>query len=376
MSNKLASSLAALSLAFASPLALAAQTAPPTPPTDAQLAEQAAMRERQSRMPDSPGTGRFPALKEEVASLPDHVVYRPSDLAGLGKTKLGLYIFGNGACVDDGASARLHLLEVASHGYLAIAPGRIRTGPGATAPPSPRPPPTATGEPSPLQVRTSYKDLLSALDWALAQNADPKSPYYRRIDTKAVAVSGYSCGGVQALRVAGDKRVKTVVVMNSGLFNDGAGVALPEMDVPKSTLKSLHTPTLYVLGGDTDIAWANGTDDVKRIGHVPVFLAGLKGVGHGGTYWEPNGGKAAAVVVAWLDWQLRADASAGRTFLGKDCGLCKDPAWIVQQKGLVAVGADGDRDGFGTRTYSKEDLESTGQTDTAEAIRRLDPRVK
>lgn len=304
----------------------------PAPPTEAQRAEQAAMRERQASMPDTRGTGRFPALKEEVVSLPDHVVYRPANLAALGSTQLGIYLFGNGGCVDDGASSRLHLLEIASHGYLAIASGRIRSGPGATAPPSPVPPRPANGEPSPLQVRTSYKDLLSARDWALAQNADPKSPYYRRIDPKAVAVSGFSCGGVQALRVAGDPRMKTVVVMNSGLFPDGERVALPEMDVPKETLKSLHTPVLYVLGGETDIAWKNGTDDVKRIDHVPVFLADLKGVGHGGTYWEPNGGKAAATVVAWLDWQLRGDARAAQVFRGKNCKLCDDPAWVVQKK--------------------------------------------
>ncbi len=85
-------------------------------------------------MPDTAGTGPFPALKEEVPSLPKHVVYRPAQLDVLGKTKLGVYIFGNGACSDDAASSRLHLLEVASHGYLVIAPGRLRTGPGATAP--------------------------------------------------------------------------------------------------------------------------------------------------------------------------------------------------------------------------------------------------
>jgi hypothetical protein len=33
--------------------------------------------------PDTPGTGRFPAIKEEVASLPAHVVYRPNDLAAM-----------------------------------------------------------------------------------------------------------------------------------------------------------------------------------------------------------------------------------------------------------------------------------------------------
>src|SRR5580765_5435707 len=69
--------------------------------------------------PDTPGTGRFPATKEEVVSLPAHVVYRPKDLTALGATKLGVVAWGNGGCSDDGASTRLHLLEIASHGYLA-----------------------------------------------------------------------------------------------------------------------------------------------------------------------------------------------------------------------------------------------------------------
>lgn len=60
-------------------------------------------------MPDTPGTGRFPAIKEEVGSLPDHVVYRPADLKKLGATRLGLYLFGNGGCSNDGASSRMHL---------------------------------------------------------------------------------------------------------------------------------------------------------------------------------------------------------------------------------------------------------------------------
>ncbi|HEV2701331.1 MAG TPA: hypothetical protein VGV09_06860 [Steroidobacteraceae bacterium] len=258
------------------------------------------------------------------------MVYRPARLASLGTTKLGVYVFGNGGCSDDGASSRLHLLEIASHGYLVIAPGRILSGPG-TAPPPATPPPTQNGAPPVLEARTSYKDLLSALDWALAQNTDPMSPYYRRIDAKAIAVSGYSCGGVQALHIAADPRIKTMVVMNSGLFNAGA-TNMPEMNIPKEALKSLHTPTLYLLGGATDIAYPNGSDDVKRIDNVPVFFANLRGAGHGGSYWEPNGGKAAAVVVAWLNWQLRGDARAARQFLGKDCGLCDDPAWEVQKK--------------------------------------------
>ena len=320
---------------IASTCAINAADAPP-PDADQQAAI-AAMRARQAALPDTQGTGSFPAMKEETASLPDHVIYRPAHLEKLGAKRLGLYIFGNGGCSNDGASARLHLLEIASHGYLAIAPGRIRTGPGATVPPPETPPPSPA---PPAQTRgaplrppaTTSADLMSALEWALKQNADSTSPYHNKIDPKAVAVSGYSCGGLQALEIANDPRVKTVVIMNSGIFNPGTAPAIGGMNQQKSLLETLHTPTLYILGGETDIAYANGTDDFKRIDKQPAFLGNVLNVGHGGTYWEPNGGKAAAAVVAWLDWQLRGDRKAARMFMGKDCGLCIDPAWSVEKK--------------------------------------------
>ena len=302
-----------------------------TPPAQNSMAD---MLARQAAIPDTQGTGPFASLKEETPSLPDHVIYRPAQLEKLGTTKLGVYIFGNGACSDDGASSRLHLLEIASHGYIAIAPGRIRNGPGTTKPlDPPKPTPTdADGKPVFPPSPTKHTDLISALDWALAQNADSHSPYYKKIDTKAVAVSGYSCGGVQALRVAPDARIKTLIVMNSGLFNPGTAPKGSEMDLPKSQLDLLHTPTLYILGGSTDIAYNNGVDDFEHINHVPVFLANVLNVGHGGTYWQPNGGKAAQAVVAWLNWQLRSDKKAAAMFAGKDCGLCTDPAWEVRKK--------------------------------------------
>lgn len=326
----------AVTLAFFSLATLAygdearAQSASTPASADERAAAMAAARERQNAIPDTPGTGKYPALKQEVASLPEHVIYHPADLQKLGSRKLGVYVFGNGACSNDGASARLHLLEIASHGYLAIAPGRIRSGPGATVPPSP---PSAPRAPAPQdgpaklpRPPTTSADLLSALDWTLAQNADAKSPLFGKIDPAAVAISGFSCGGLQALQIASDPRVKTLIVMNSGIFNDNTQ-GISGIDVSKSLLDKLHTPTFYILGGETDIAYANGMDDFKRIKRVPAFLGNLKGVGHGGTYWEPNGGKAAAAVVAWLEWQLRGDADAAKAFVGKDCGLCRDPAW-------------------------------------------------
>jgi hypothetical protein len=276
---------------------------------------------------DTPGTGRFAPLKEIDPGLPDQVVYRPADLAGLGGTKLGLYVFGNGGCSNDGASARLHLLNVASHGYLAIAPGGIYNGPGKTA--APARPADANIE---TYAPTRPAQLKTAIDWALAENARTGSRYYGRIDPEQIAISGFSCGGVQALTIAGDPRVKTVVIMNSGLFVD-RDTRMGAMVETKSRLKDLHTPTLYVLGGPTDIAYANGMDDFAKIEHVPVAVANID-KGHGGTYWEPNGGAAAKVVVDWLEWQLRGNTAAARTFVGPNCGLCSDPSWDYQSKGL------------------------------------------
>jgi hypothetical protein len=284
--------------------------------------------------PDTPGTGPFPAMKEEVATLPAHVVYRPKDLAALGTMKLGVVAWGNGGCSDDGASTRLHLLEIASHGYLVIASGRILSGPGA--PPREARPAAQPGQPAQIQPpRTRASDLTEAIDWALAENARSGSPFFGRIDPALVALSGWSCGGLQALQVAKDPRVKTMVLQNTGVFNEG-GSAIPGMDVRKDVLATIHTPTIYILGGPKDIAYANGMDDFARINHVPVAVANLP-VGHGGTYFEPNGGAAASVALSWLDWQLRGDRKSAERFVGENCGLCVDAQWTLQRKQFTAI---------------------------------------
>ena len=283
--------------------------------------------ENRDGIPDTPGTGPFAPIKEIDAGLPDQVVYRPADLAALGDRKLGLYVFGNGGCSNDGASARLHLLNVASHGYLAIAPGGIYNGPGKTEAP-PRPEDTSIQNYAP----TRPGQLRAAIDWALAENERSGSRYHGRIDPEQIAISGFSCGGVQALTIAADPRVKTVVIMNSGLFVDGE-TRMGAMVETKDRIKDLHTPTLYVLGGPTDIAYANGMDDYRKINHVPIAVANID-KGHGGTYWEPNGGAAAEVVIDWLHWQLRGSTDASRAFVGLSCGLCGDPAWEYESKGL------------------------------------------
>jgi dienelactone hydrolase len=278
--------------------------------------------------PDTIGTGPFPAIKEVLPSLPGYVVYRPRELKRIGPRGLGIYLFGNGACAGDGAVARMHLLEIASHGFLAIAPGGIHSGPGAT-PRAPRPPRNLNQG---FQPETPVDALDQALAWALGESERQGSPLYGLINSDQVAVSGHSCGGLQALHTARNPRVSTVVMMNSGLFPDGAH-PLAGMAPPKSALSQLRGSVLYVLGGPDDIAYRNGMDDFERIAHLPAVVVDLP-VGHGGTFAQPNGGRAAAVTVDWLKWQLRGESAAAAQFRGPDCGLCNKSGVALKRKNI------------------------------------------
>ena len=275
--------------------------------------------------PQERGSGAYPAIFEERADLPDHVVYLPANLGALGRTRLGIYVFGNGGCSADGTSSRNHLLEIASHGYLVIASGTIPKPKAAAATPSPPPAPGTK-----LTSATPTRALTDAIDWAQRENARAGSPFKGRIATTEIAASGWSCGGLQALSAAQDPRVTTAVIMNSGFFPEGAN-PIGGVVSDKALLKTLHGSILYVLGGPTDIAAANGTDDFRRIDQIPAALVNIP-VGHGGTYMQPHGGIAAEVVTAWLDWRLKNDRTAAARFVGKDCGLCSDLRLTIERK--------------------------------------------
>jgi len=173
---------------------------------------------------------------------------------------------------------------------------------------------------------------IESIDWIIKQNADPASPYYKKIDVKNICVAGMSCGGLQTLFNCADKRIKTLMICNSGLFNSqNAGQAVGGMPMPtKDKLKEIHTPIMYLLGGKTDIAYENGMDDFHRINHVPACATNFP-VGHGGTYRQPHGGEFTVVALAWLNWQLKGDKQAAKMFVGKDCEISKRKDWTIEK---------------------------------------------
>ena len=277
-----------------------------------------AVTETVSRTVEDGGTGPFKAIMASDSTLATHTVFRPKDLSAFGpKTKLPIIVWGNGACANSPWEHVNFLSEVASHGFLVIAIG----------------PMPAEGQRGGAGGPTKSPLLTDAINWAIAQNTNRTSQYFGKLDTTKIAASGMSCGGLQALEVAPDPRVTTAVICNSGILGSPGGGMGGMPRLTKDHLEKLQTPTLYILGGERDIAYNNGMDDFRRINHVPVFAANLN-VGHGGTYARKHGGDFATVATAWFQWQLKGDIQAAKMFEGAPCGVAKMEGWKVEKKNI------------------------------------------
>ena len=322
-----------------------------------------------SRIVEEGGTGPYKAIMMEEATLTTHTIFRPQDLSKFGKKNLlPIIVWGNGGCANSPSGHINFLNEVASQGFLIVAigpsnyqqqeaprPGQTgdvpRMGggmPGGMGGQRPQGAPQGGmgggmprmggmggGMPQMgggMGGGMSMGDpegLKQALEWAIAQNADKNSPYYGKLDIDNIAAAGMSCGGLQALHMSDDARIKTILVMNSGYF--GTDESEDKASLAKLKQKSI----IWILGGSTDIAWENGNDDFKRMaGTMPACLVSLDGIGHGGTYMQPNGGDYAKVAGAWLKWWLKGDKEASTMFTGSEPGVSKMAGWMIERKNI------------------------------------------
>ena len=348
-----------------------------------------------SRIVEEGGSGPYKAIMMEESTLTTHTIFRPQDLSKFDKKNLlPVVVWGNGGCANSPSGHINFLNEVASQGFLIVAigpsnyqqieaprPGQTGDVPrmggmgggmpqmgggmpggmgggmpqmGGMGGQRPQGAPQGGGQGGGMprmgggmpggmgggmpqmgggmgggMSMGDPEGLKQALEWAIAQNADKNSPYYGKLDIDNIAAAGMSCGGLQALHMLDDARIKTILVMNSGFFGS------EESEDKASLAKMKQKSVIWILGGSTDIAWENGNDDFKRMsGSMPACLVSLDGIGHGGTYMQPNGGDYAKVAGAWLKWWLKGDKEASTMFTGAEPGVSKMAGWSIERKNI------------------------------------------
>ncbi len=263
-----------------------------------------------TKLIDNGSSGNYKSVAVTEKSLPGFVIYRPQNIKQAVKKegKLPVIVWANGGCANSSIGHERFLSELASHGYVIVAIGAMQMT---------------------MQERKHEQspgdELLKALDWITEQAKNSKSDYYQKVDAAKIAAAGMSCGGAQALRIAGDQRVKTYMICNAGMGDMSMAGASTK------SLEKLNGNIIYMIGGESDIAYSNAVLDYERINNVPVAFANHKTAGHGGTYAEEFGGSFAKMALDWLDWQFKnMDNSA--IFLGND--LSKFPGWTMKAKGF------------------------------------------
>lgn len=298
---------------------------------------------------DGGGPGPYKAEITELEGMDGYSVFKPVDMKSASAVEgpLPVILFGNGGCARNSRGFFEFLTNIASHGYVIISNGIYADG---AVPPQQRPAQQAAPAPGPQQSAeearkammdgfrkaeaqnvADAKDFLVALNHIERLSQNKKSEFYNAIDTRNVAAMGQSCGGGQALILGScqDRRIKTTVVLNSGVayLDDGK-----EWMVGKDALQDLGGPIVYIVGGKGDVAYANAADDFQRITKVPVALCNLN-VGHGGTYGQAHGGSFADMTLLWLDLQFKGRKENEKVFRYSELpASLRQEGWSVHQK--------------------------------------------
>lgn len=259
---------------------------------------------------DDGGSGDYKAIAVCDETLQDFVVYRPKDIRSAVKEegKLPVLVWANGGCMNSSIHHERFLTEIASHGYVIVAIGSLQM----------------TVEEREHE-HTADDKLLQAIDWMTAQEKTRGSDYYHRVDLERVAAAGHSCGGAQTLRVADDSRIKTYMILNAGMGD------MTMAGASANSLKKLHADIIYLIGGETDVAYENAILDYARIDNVPAVIANHTTAGHSATFDEEFGGAFARMALDWLDWHFKGKDKS-EVFIGKD--LSAYPNWTIRSKGF------------------------------------------
>jgi hypothetical protein len=178
------------------------------------------------------------------------------------------------------------------------------------------------------------------------------------VDASLLGASGHSCGGLQTIEMRSDPRVKVLaplgyatresvwakeIIAPVGFFvgSQDTSIALPRgshwiccpalFPVPsfpaqsntKDTLADIPNAQIEIQG-----AWPN------LPATTPAWWGTFPNLGHGGTFYDANGGKWAVTFAKWVLFTLKGDPAAADYFKGN--GATAD-GWQVKTQALDRI---------------------------------------
>ena len=238
---------------------------------------------------------------DDAGVVPQFTMFRPQDMAQGGLCH-PVITWGNGTGSNPSLYKSL-LGNLASHGFVVIASNS---------------PNVSKGTPEPM---------IAGVTWVIAQNADPTSVLYQRIDTTHVGATGHSQGAFATTTAGADSHITTIAPICGAMAQ-----------------KSLHGPALLLCGGqDTTVPCDTIIQPAfQGITNQPAMLAEYLAADHiswvtfaFGTSTTVTLSPMETAVVAWMRVQLMGDTTLSPMFYGADCTLCQDAAWQITKNSLM-----------------------------------------
>jgi dienelactone hydrolase len=163
--------------------------------------------------------------------LINHTIYMP--LQPTRGESLPVLLWSEGGCANDGKAFVEFLTNIASYGFIVLANG----------------PPGGAGS-------TTAQYVKDAAQWISAKAGT--CGRYHHVDADRMAAAGQSCGGLETYQMRDEENIRTLGIFNSG-FVPGDRGPLPNDTIVEGpdTIKKVHKPVFYFLGGSTDVAYPN-----------------------------------------------------------------------------------------------------------------------
>jgi len=239
------------------------------------------------------GSGPYKSDYKVDPGLVGHTIYAPKTPP---PDKMPVILWANGMCMDQGLGFRYFLNDIASYGYIVVANGK----------------PEGTGQ-------SSDQKLKNALEYVYKSAGNPGA--FQNADKTKIGAAGQSCGGWQAYKVSGDKRIGL-----TGIFDSGGNSA--------SYIKTLHAPIGYFLGGSSDMAYSMGTSDYNSLpAKLPALYVNNPKGGHMQDFFSKGGGLVAVAGRSFFDWVFK-NSTAGKEMFTSKASKIGAAGWQVKMKGF------------------------------------------